>query len=360
MVKKVNPSAIFRIGGERSRTINYGKIILVIFITILIWVWTDLALDEEFSVSSAVISVAKSTNPALWVSFDDESSVSIERVVLKGPASRIADVRRQLNDGSLAFEFFLDPEREAMVDSGEHNLNVLNFLKKSDKIKLLGLTVESSEQETLSVDVVELVKKPLDVRCIDEDQNPIKDATIKPAQVDMFVPRDWAGEKLVAQVQLTRPEIDQARVAAVRKVPYIKLTAGQTRKAPIAVRITTPQEEDTLSDYTITTATLGFSLSANLQGKYKVEVTNSDAVMSAITIRATTEAKRAYENMRYQVILEIDDDDAKSTEPLRKELIYNFPAECVRRDEIVLNQRPVIARFNLLPLSTEAQPSPAH
>lgn len=342
------------------KKVNFGKIAVVIFITILIWVWADLALDEEFSVSSAAISVAKSTNPSLWVSFDNESSVSIEKVVLKGPASRIADVKRQLNDGSLAFEFFLDPEREAIVDSSEHNLNVLDFLRKSDKIRRLGLTVESCEPDILSVNVVELVKRSLDVRCVNEDQNPIRDAIVKPAQVDMFVPMDWAGEKLIAQVQLTRPEIDQARLAAIRKVPYIKLTAGQTRKAPIAVRITTPQEEDTLSDYTITTATLGFSLSANLQGRYRVEVTNSDVVMSAITIRATPEAKRAYENMRYQVILEIDDDNAKSTEPLRKELIYNFPAEYVRRDEIVLNQQPVTARFKLLPLSTEAQPNPGH
>jgi hypothetical protein len=60
--------------------------------------------------------------------------------------------------------------------------------------------------------------------------------------------------------------------------------------------------------------------------------------------------------MPYQVILEIDDEDAKSTEPLRRELIYNFPDEYIRRDEIRLNQQPVTARFELIPLtSTEAQ-----
>lgn len=346
-------------GGEKSRSINYGKVAVVIFITILIWVWADLALDEEFSVSGAAISVARFTNPALWVSFNDELSISIDKIVLKGPASRIADVKRQLNDGSLVLEFFLDPEQEAMTGSGGHNLNVLNFLKKSDKIRQLGLTVESCEPETLFVNVVELVKRPLDVRCVDENQNPIKDAIIKPAQVDMFVPADWAGEKLIARVRLTRAEIDQAKLAAIRKLPYIELAAGRTREALKPVRVTTPQEEDTLSDYTITTATLGFSLSANLQGEYKVEVTNPDVVMSAITIRATPEARRAYENMRYQVILEIDDDDAKSAEPLRKGLIYNFPPEYVRKDEIMLNQQPVTARFKLLPPSTGPQPAPA-
>jgi hypothetical protein len=56
--------------------------------------------------------------------------------------------------------------------------------------------------------------------------------------------------------------------------------------------------------------------------------------------------------MTYQVRLEIDDDDAKSTEPQRKALVYNFPEEYVRRDEIRLNQQPVIAQFKLVPLSS--------
>ncbi len=42
----------------------------------------------------------------------------------------------------------------------------------------------------------------------------------------------------------------------------------------------------------------------------------------------------------------------KSTEPQRKALIYNFPEEYVRRDEIRLNQQPVTAQFKLIPLSS--------
>jgi hypothetical protein len=65
--------------------------------------------------------------------------------------------------------------------------------------------------------------------------------------------------------------------------------------------------------------------------------------------------------MHYQVILEVNDSDkdAKSAEPLRRELIYNFPPEYVRKDEIVLNQQPAVARFNLVPVSTETSvPAP--
>lgn len=339
------------------KKVNYGKIIAVIFLTVLIWVWADLRLDEEFSVTSATISIAKSTNPNLWVSFADESSVSIGQIVLKGSASRVADVRRKLNVGQLVFDFFLEPGQESLTAAGEHVFNVLNFLKQNNKIQEFGLTVQSCKPETLKVRVVELVERRLDVQCVDEDENQVKAAVLELPQINMYVPSGWEGEMLKAKVLLTRNEIDQARVSAIVKTPYIELAAGQVRNAPQTVKITVLPEEDRLRDGVINNVTVGFIYSANLQGKYEAEVTNPGAVMGAISIRATPEAKRAYENMRYQVLLEIDDSDkdADSAEALRKELIYNFPAEYVRRDEIVLKQPPVMARFKLAPLVIEQQ-----
>jgi len=339
------------------KRINYSKILIVTFLTVLIWVWADLALDEEFSVSGATIQIAKFIDPALWVSFDEESSVPIKNIVLRGSASKITEVKQKLNEGSLALEFFLNPEQSALIEHGKHTLNVLDFLKQSDQVRQLGLTVVSCEPATLSVNVVSLVKKSLAVKCFDDAKNPVETATMEPQQVDMFVPADWMGEKLIAKVQLTRREIGQAGLSAVEKKPYINFTASQTREAPANVKITMPPEEDSLGDYTITTATLGFSLSANLQGKYSVEVINLNEVIRAITIRATPDAKRAYEKMRYQVILEIEDSD-KDTNPSetkRRELIYNFPQEYVRKDEIKLNQQPVTAQFKLVPLPPSNQ-----
>lgn len=298
------------------KKVNYGKILVVIFITVLIWVWADLALDEKLSVSNVNINVAKSTNPKYWVSFGNESSASasINKMVLKGPASKVTDVRRKLNDGSLVLEFFLNPEQTESISSpGEHTLDTLTFIRQSDQIKKLGLTVESCEPQALSVKVVELDKKSLTIKCIDEAQNAIKAATIEPKQLDAFVPKDWSGEKLIANVQLTRREIDQARLSAVEKTPFIELAAGQIRELQRTVKITMPPEEDLLADYTITTARLRFSLSPNIQGKYKVVVDNLDEVIRTITIRATADAKRAYEKMPYQVTLEIDDEDATAT-----------------------------------------------
>jgi hypothetical protein len=351
------------------RKINYGKILLVVFLTVLIWVWADLALDEGLPVSGATISVAKSTNPNLWASFnDDESFVSIADIVLKGPASRIGNARRKLNDGSLVLEFFLDVEREGLTEAGQYSLDMLAFLKKSAQIKELGLTVESCEPDKLSVKVVKLVElsvkvvklveKQLTVKCFDEDGTILK-AESKPSKVDMFVPEDWEGEQLIAEVRLMRGEVKQARLEAVAKKPYIELAPDQIREAAGTVEIKMPPQEDRLIDYTITGATPGITLSPTLLGKYDVndvEIENLPEVIGGITIRATPEAKRAYEKMRYQVILEIDDEDAESIEPLKKELIYNFPADYVRKDEIMLNQQPVIARFKLKLLSPAKVP----
>ncbi len=339
------------------KKVKYSKTFAVAFITVLIWVWADLALDEKLSVSNLNINVAKSTPAGLWVSFNGESSVSIDKMVLKGPASKITDVRRKLNDGSLVLEFFLDPEQtDAVSGPGEHTMNVLAFLRQSDQIKKLGLTIESCQPETILVNVIPLDKKLLTIKCIDDTQNIIKAADIEPKQLEAFVPKDWSGEKLTANVQMTRREIEQARLSAVEKTPFIKLAEGQIRELQRTVKITMPPEEDLLADYTITTARLRFSLSPNIQGKYKVVVDNLDEVIRTITIRATAEAKRAYEKMPYQVTLEIDDEDAAAAEPLRRTLIYNFPDEYLRKDDIRLNQQPVTARFKLIPLPSAETP----
>lgn len=338
------------------RKIKYSKIAVVVFLTILIWVWADLALDEKLPVSDATIIVAKS-NPSLWVSFSDEPSISIDNILLRGPASKIANVRLKMKDRSPSFEFFLDAEQEGMTEPGEHPLDVHDFLRKSDQIKQFGLTVESCEPAKLTVSVVELVKKSLTVQCFDVSGNSLKTESVKPEKVDMFVPGDWEGEKLTAEVRLMPGEIERARTTLIEKKPYVELAPGQIREAATAVNIKMSAEEDPLKSYPITTATLGYCLSANLQGKYKVAVDNLNEVIGNIAIRATPKAKQAYEGMRYQVILEIDDGDVPPKEPQRR-VVYNFPQEFVSKGEIMLDQhqQPVTARFKLIPLPPAESP----
>lgn len=333
--------------------IKYGKIAIVLFLTVLIWVWADLAQDEPLPVANVVI-FTKSADPSLLVSFGEESSVSVDSVELKGPASRIADVVRMRNEDSLDLRLFLDPEQQRMTEPGDHSLNVLSFLKQSDKIRQLGVTVESCEPEKLSVNVIKLVKKPLTVRCFDENGIPLQAESLDPSRVDAFVPDEWAGEKLAAKIQLTRREVSQARIAAIEKKPQIELPAGQNRELSTVVKIKMPPAEDVLKDYLVT-ATLGIALSPNLQGNYKVDISNLSEVISPISIRATAQAKQAYEAQPYPLMtLYILDDDARTaTGELRREVVYNLPEEFVRRGEIISPQPPVQARFKLIPLSGE-------
>jgi hypothetical protein len=329
------------------RKIKYSKLIVVIFLTILIWVWADLSLDDELPVYNVTISVSRTTNPRIWVSFDRKRSVSIDKIELKGPASKIDEAKRQLDDGSLAFAFTFDAEQNGMDTPGSHPLPVLSFLRDSHLIKKMGLTVESCEPGTLTVNVVELSEKSLTVQCIDESGISRTPESIEPSRVDMYVPVDWTRDRLTANVKLTEAEIVRARTAAIVKTPYIELPDGRIREATVTVSVKMPPERDPLSPFTITTGTLGYCFSPNLQGKYKVDVENLTEIISSIAIRATSEAKQAYEDMRYQVTLEIEDED-KDREAPRREVVYNFPEKYVRSKEIELNQPPVTALFRLI------------
>jgi len=329
--------------------IKYGKITVVIFLTVLIWVWADLALDEELSVPKATINVAYSPN--LWVSFNGKPKASIDEIVLKGPASKTTELNRRLDDGSLVPDFSLNPEREGITAAGTHTLTVLDFIKRSDKIKEFGgLTVEACKPKIIDVNVVELVEQELDIECFDESGVLLEVASIDPPKVDIFVPAD---SRLKAQVRLTPKEIEQARLSVVVTTPFVVLAPDQKRHATTEVRIKMPPEADTLSEYLVEEAKLGFTLSANLQGKYKVDV-NYNEVVRPFTILATEEAKLAYESQPFQMTLYILDSDARkgSEDEQRREVVYNFPKKYVRRDEIKLKnpQQVAVATFKLIPL----------
>jgi len=338
------------------RKIKYGKIAIVIFLTILIWVWADLALDEKLPVPKATINVAFSPN--LLVSFNGKPKASIDNIALKGPASKITEVSRKLDDGSLVPDFSLSPEREGMTTAGQHKLNVLDFVKRSEKIKEFGgLTVEACEPKILDVNVVELDKKELDIECFDENGALLEVESIEPSsKVYMFVPAD---SRLKARVQLTPRDIEQARLSVVVKTPYVVLAEGQKRHASAPVEIKMSPEADSLSEHTITEATLGFTLSVNLVGEYKPDVVNLNEVVSPFAILATLEAKQAYESQPFQMTLYILDVDAKEgpEKEQQREVFYKFPEEFVRKNEIKLKNPPKQAKFKLIPLTPETPTS---
>jgi hypothetical protein len=345
-------------GNQKSKikNQNYGKIAVVIFLTVLIWVWADLALDEILPDRPATIVVDESANPKLWVSFNQSSSADI-KITLSGPHTAFAALDRKLRERERSFEFVFDAAQEQMDKLGDYSLSLLAFLQKDKEMKRLGLKVKSCEPEILDVNVVELVEKSLTVECFDEDGIPLGVESIEPKKVDMFVPED----RRTARVQLTRREIEQARLLAVEKTPYVVLAAGQIRQAPTAVKIKMLPEEDRLGDYTITQTTLSVALSPALLGEYSVDVTNLPQVLSPIAIKATPEAKRAYELQPLPLMtLYIFEADAKNGRgEQRKAVVYNFPPDFVRKGEIELKnpQQVAEARFKLIPLSSAAASS---
>lgn len=80
------------------KNVKYGKIAAVVFLSLLVWVWADLAKTEVLSVPKADLAVAKSVSPNLWVTFDNtRASVSITKLVLKGPTSKINQLKAQID-----------------------------------------------------------------------------------------------------------------------------------------------------------------------------------------------------------------------------------------------------------------------
>jgi len=327
-----------------------GKISIVVFLTALIWVWADLAQDERLDLPNVIIEVAKSNNPAVWVSFvveqevpDLQTTVMLDTVVLKGPASRVAEVERLRNKGVLDLDLFLVPDRDGIPPDGTVTLNVLDFLKNSDEIRQLGLTVENCEPRTLTVRARKLEQQDVPVECLGVPAS-LEIESLEPATVKAYVP---AGEPVKATIRLTPEEQNQARNAPVEKTPYIML-AGQRRDLSTKVRITLTAAQNMLNDYQVS-ATLGFCFSPILQGKYRVKLLN-ELELATVLIKATPFAHQAYANEPYQMILYIEDSDRQATEEIRREVAFTFPEEYVRRDEIRADQPAPVARFTLEPI----------
>ena len=344
MIKKLKPS----------------KIAIVVVLTALIWVWADLAQDDRLALSSVRIEVARSGDPTLWVNFVVEgadpnlrTSIGIDEVVLKGPASRIAEVNRRKNRGDLDLNLYLVPEQEGLAEAGPHAVNVLDFLRRNDEIRKLGLTVESCDPQRLTLVTYQLVEQDIAVECVGIDASQV--VTVDPSPVRAYVP---AGKTFRAIVRLTSEDLNQAKTGPVEKTPYVELAPGQRREVATKVKVTLAPTQNVLSEYPVP-VTYGICFSPNLQGKYKVTVHNEATELAFVYIRATQPAHAAYRNAPYKLILYIEDADRQITEwPTSRPFIYQFPEEYVRRGEIEARDPAPTARFTLVPITAEAGAEP--
>ena len=325
--------------------INLGKFAVVVFLTILIWVWSDLALDESLEVQNVKITVAKSTDPSLWASFDGRESATIETIVLRGPTAKITDIRRRLHGRGMSFDTFFVPQQEGMTESGRYTLNVADFLKRADAIRQEGLSVESAEPRVLEVRVEKLLEKPLAIECVDENGLLVEAESFEPPTVRAYVPAEAV---VKARIRLSRREIEQARLEPLPKEPTVAFGSEPARPTGATIRVKLPAAQERLRPYTITTATVGFALSENLQARHEVQLTNRSD-LATVLIKATPEARQAYERQPFQMILNILDDD-KPGEELRRPVEYVLPEPFVRQGDIILDQPKTAARFTLVPL----------
>jgi hypothetical protein len=335
--------------------IKFGKIAIVIFITVLIWIYADLAIDEEYTIPSTTISITRPADATLWVSFQEESSsIQINNLKLSGPASRISQFRQAVNNGNVSLNISFLPDKQGVREPGDWAIPIDSVLSDSEMMREWGFMVESSEPDIITVTATELVPKILAVKCVDENSGPLTAQKIEPAELEMWLPEDWVGDALV---RLTPEEIRQSRSFPVEKVPSVRI-GEEIWPAQKSVKVSLPQ--DALKEGTIQNVTLGIIYGLNMDGKYRVEIENLTEVIGQITVQSTPQAREDYENMRYQVILEIDD-KFEGEEPgkvLEQPLIYNLPPEHVRKGEIIVapTQTPVTAKFKLIPMGSEPSP----
>ena len=337
-----------------AKKIKLGKILVVIVLTVLIWVWADWAKTEEYTISDAVVSVDKSADPKLWIQIDGGPSAVIQKIVFEGSLSTVEEAKRKMREREGSFEFFLDPQDEQILtEPGEHSLNVLDFLRERNEIKQLGLTVKSCEPVVLNVSVTGLVDKVLDVECFDETGKPRQALSIVPRTVTIPVTGGWIGPAIV---NLNQQEITQAKSSAIPKIPFIRLPDDQMRNSKEAVMVTLITTEKILPEATVL-ASVGYVFGSNLQEHYKVELKNLQD-LSSVNIQATDEARKAYENEPVQILLFITDRDIENLgTDQQKQVTYNFPEKFVRSDEIKLKGDPALARFRITPLNPPAAPT---
>lgn len=339
------------------------KIAVVIFITLLIWVWADLSLDAPLRYNEAAIAITSPADPTLWVRFENDSRVlEITDLRMTGPFQKVAEIKREIHaenptamGSSPLFQFTLDPDNQGMTEAKEYVLDVKSFIQQTKQMKNLGLRVIESNPEQTKIIVSRLVRKRLQVKCYDENTE-IRDAVIKPDEIIMPVPGNWEGEQLIARVQLTNSQILRARKSPIDVRPYVKIGLDTTRNAASLVTVKLPEEQKGLQIRNVQPATIGYILSGPLLGKYDVEVINKHE-FNTIRIKATEAAFEAYQKQRYKMLLEIVDEDVRTgpdaETAIYRDLIYNFPKEFVQKNEIMPAEELVPARFRLNPAILE-------
>lgn len=327
------------------------KFSAVIFLTLLIWAWAYLTIEKTVPMS-ATLSIAPS-RPDLFVSFEDQQTPVSLHLEIKGPPSKITELRRRIREEGEQLEFLYNADIENHSTPGLYPLDLASFLSESDKLKGLGVSVVSSIPVRIAVKVEKLKEDWVSIQCLDENGVPVVTESIEPESIKMFVHEDWSGDSLKATVIMSAATIERARREVITAEPFVELEPGKRTHSKSSVEIRLPSTESRLKDYPINPLTrLGFIFSKNLQGKYTGELVN-ETQFRTLHIKASENAFNEYKNMPYQILVEIRDTDINETENIHHPIIYNFPPEYVKKGEIVATGPPEEAEIKITPVATK-------
>ena len=327
------------------------KMIVVVFLTLMIWVWADLETEDNVSITGIPVHISKSSDPSLRVDFVEGSDrlnteARIKTITLKGPASRIREIRRMEQDGALDLKLSLAPQGESIPAPSDEPIvwPVLSFLRRSPAIRNFGVSVVSCDPESFDLRIRRFSSRSLKVGCRDENDMEIRTAVCDPDRIETYVPADWPPQEQ-AWVRLTEQEENRARSAPIAKSPYI-VDYGLERPLSKEVQVSVLEQENVLQVGNIQSPKLGILINPLVLSKYSVKITNLEAVLGAFEFEATEQASQAYEKRDYHVILPVP---KESTGEQEQELLYWFPPEYEGKGEIGLHSTPQTAKYELIP-----------
>jgi hypothetical protein len=337
------------------------KILAVLFLTVLIWVWSDLALDKQDYLTQIPVEMGDSSDPSLLVSFVTEGGVLTDRIIvntinLKGPGGRISDIKKLERTNSLDLNLVLTPDTQGLTKPMENAAWPLeSFIKQSPEITNRGLSVEDCTPETASIRVIKLAQRAITVRCVDENENVVQGSQVTPASINMYVPEDWAGDKLTAKVELSETDISRARgESPIDKVPFVEID-GRQRIAKQAVKVRLSAEVPNLKPQVIEMPKFCLVVDPIVQRDYKIVIIREEEALRSIEFKGTDEAKRAYQDETYHVELVVERKAGPQSKSQSKTLEYRFPRAYVEKGQIKPADSPLATiDFELVPRETSS------
>jgi hypothetical protein len=133
--------------------------------------------------------------------------------------------------------------------------------------------------------------------------------------------------------------------------------AGIVRFADDPIRVSL-LEEDLRKPQVFVPTSIGYIMSSRLAGKYTIKLENESQLIATTQFYATDEAMEAYKKMRYHILIEIRDDDARLTEIPPRPVIYNFPPKYFKNGDIDIVEvnPPNTAKIVLEPVNSTLAP----